>query len=99
MEYNSSNEARKKKRFLPLHMSVLACFGKYAVCSPCCCSVTQSCPTLSTPWTAAQQAPHHLPKFAQVHVHCFSDAIQPSHHLTPSCPSALNLSQPQGLFP
>ena len=29
----------------------------------------------------------------QVHVHCFGDAIQPSHHLTPSSPSALNLSQ------
>ena len=35
--------------------------------------------------------PHHLPKFAQVHVHCLGDAIQPSHPLTPS-PSVLNLS-------
>ena len=42
---------------------------------------------------------HHLLKFAQVHVHCISDAIQPSHPLTPSSPSALNLSQHQGLFP
>ena len=40
--------------------------------------------------------PHHLPKFDQVHVHCISDAIQPSHPLTPSSPSALSLSQ--GLF-
>ena len=38
-----------------------------------------------------------LPKFAQVHVHCIGDAIQPSHPLTPSSP-ALNLSQHQGLF-
>ena len=38
--------------------------------------------------------PHHLPKFAQVHVHCIGDAIQPSHPLTPS-PSVLNLSQCQ----
>ena len=42
--------------------------------------------------------PHHLPKLAQVHVHCISDAVQPAHPLTPSSPSALNLSQHQGLF-
>ena len=42
--------------------------------------------------------PHHLPKFAQVRVHCINDAIQPPHPLTPSSPSALNLSQHQGLF-
>ena len=28
--------------------------------------------------------PYHLPKFAQVYIHCISDAIQPSHPLTPS---------------
>ena len=27
---------------------------------------------------------HHLPKFAQVHVHCIGDAIQPSQPLMPS---------------
>ena len=32
--------------------------------------------------------PHHLPEFAQGHVHCISDAVQPSHPLTPSSPSA-----------
>ena len=45
--------------------------------------------------------PHHLPKFAQVHVHCISDAIpplMPSHPLRPSSPSAVNLFQHQGLF-
>ena len=26
----------------------------------CCCLVTQSCPTLETPWTAALQAPRSL---------------------------------------
>ena len=41
---------------------------------------------------------HYLLEFAQVHVHCISDAIQPSHPLMPSSPSALNLSQHQGLF-
>ena len=34
----------------------------------------------------------------EVHVHCFGDAVQPSHSLMPSSPSALNLSQHQGLF-
>ena len=42
--------------------------------------------------------PHHLPKFAQVHVHCLSDAIQPFHPLTPSSPSALS-SPEVGSFP
>ena len=46
-----------------------------------CCSVCQSCPTLcdhmnySTP---DLPAPHRLPKFAQVHVHCL---VIPSSHL------------------
>ena len=31
--------------------------------------------------------PHHLLEFAQVHVHCISDAIQPSHPLSPPSPS------------
>ena len=40
---------------------------------------------------------HHLPEFAQTHVHWVSDAIQPFRPLSP--PSlALNLSQHQGLF-
>jgi len=41
----------------------------------------------ATPRTAARQplpVLHHLPKSAQVHVHCIGDAIQPSHPLTPS---------------
>ena len=41
--------------------------------------------------------PHHLPDFAQVHVHCIGDAIQPSHPLLPPSP-AFSLSQHQGLF-
>ena len=40
---------------------------------------------------------HHLPEFAQVHVHCVRDSIQPSHLVSPSS-SALNLSWHQGLF-
>ena len=42
--------------------------------------------------------PHHLPEFAQVHVHWVSDAIQPSHPLSPLSPHTLNLSQHRGPF-
>ena len=48
--------------------------------------------------TPGLSVPHHLLKFVQIHVHCISDAIQSSHPLTPSSPSALNLSQHQRLF-
>ena len=37
---------------------------------------------------------HHLPEFAQTHAHQVSDAIPPSHPLSPSSLD-LNLSQPQ----
>ena len=53
----------------------------------CCCSVTQSCLTLCNPMdcsTPGLSVPHHLPKFAQIYVHCIGDAIQPSHPLRPS---------------
>ena len=40
---------------------------------------------------------HHLPELTQTHVHGLSDAIQPSHPLTPPFPPALDLSQHQGL--
>ena len=68
----------------------------------CCgCSVVQSCPALCDPTdssTPGLSVPHHLLKFAQVHGHCISDSILPSHPLMPSSPSSLNLSQHQGLF-
>ena len=66
-----------------------------------CCSVAQLCPTLCDPMgcnTPGLWVPHHLPKFAQVHVHGIRDAIQPSHPLMSSSPSALSLSQHQGLY-
>ena len=47
-------------------------------------------------WTAAPglSVLHYLLGFAQVHVHWISDAIQLSHPLPPSSPSAFNLFQP-----
>ena len=67
----------------------------------CCCSVTQLCLTLCDPIDCSRPGlpvPHHLPKFTQVHAHCIGDAMQPTHPLTLSSPSALNLSQHQGIF-
>ena len=64
-------------------------------------SVAQSCPTLYDPMDCCTRGlllSYHFPKFAQVHVHCTGDAIQPSHLLMLCSPSALNLSQHQGLF-
>ena len=71
----------------------------YKCCS--CGSVAQSCTTLCDPMDGSApglSVPHHLLKFAQFHVRCIGEAIQPSHPLMPSSPSALNLSQHQGLF-
>jgi len=66
-----------------------------------CRSVAQLLLTLCDPMdrsTPGLPIPRHLPEFAQVHIHCIGDAIQPSHPLTPSSPSALNFSQHQELF-
>ena len=49
----------------------------------------------ATPWTAACQASlslTNLLEFAQVPVHWICDTIQPRHPLSPSSPSAFNLS-------
>ena len=49
----------------------------------------------ATPWITAHQASlyHQLPEFTQTHVHRVSDAIQPSHPLSSSSPSAPNSSR------
>jgi len=41
---------------------------------------------------------HQLPELTQTHVHRVGDVIQPSHSLSSPSPSAINLSQHQGLF-
>ena len=41
---------------------------------------------------------HQLPKFAQAHVHCVGDAIQPSYPLLPPSRPSVNISQYPGLF-
>ena len=67
---------------------------------PCCRSGAKSCPTLCGPMDCSIpgfSVPHHL-EFAQVDGHWIGDAIQPSHPLLPSFPSAFNLCQHRGLF-
>ena len=64
-------------------------------------SVTQSCPTLCDPMkrsTPGLPVHHQLPEFTKTHVHRVSDAIQPSHPLSPPSPLAPNPSQHQSLF-
>ena len=64
-------------------------------------SVGQSCPTLCNPMdcsTPGFPVDHHLPEFAQTHVHRVSDAIQPSHPLSSPSAPASDPSQHQGLF-
>ena len=59
-------------------------------------SVAQSCLTLCDPMdcsTSGLPVHHQLPEFTQTHVHCVSDAIQPSHPLSSPSPPAFNLSQ------
>ena len=64
-------------------------------------SVAQSCPTLFNPMnhsTPGLPVHHHLPEFTQIHDHRVSDAIQPSHPLSPPYPPVPNPSQHQSLF-
>ena len=54
-------------------------------------SVTQSCPTLCEPMdrsTPGLPVHHQFPEFTQTQVHRVSDAIRPSHPLSPPFPPA-----------
>ena len=67
----------------------------------CCCSVANWCPIICDPMncsTLVFPVLPYFPEFAQTHVHWVGDAIQPSHPLSSPSPTALNLSQHQGLF-
>ena len=58
-------------------------------------SVIQSGLTLCNPMnhsTPGLPVHHQLPESTQTHIHCISDAIQPSHPLSSPSPLALNLS-------
>ena len=59
---------------------VVQLLSRVWLCDPMDCSI-QCFPVL-----------HFLPEFPQTHIHWVSDAIQPSHPLSPTSPSALSLS-------
>ena len=64
------------------------------------CSVSKLCLTLCDPMNCSMPGfpvLHYLLEFAQTHVHGFSDAIQPSHPLSPPSQSFPS-NQHQGLF-
>ena len=66
-----------------------------------CCSDSESCPSLCDPVecsTPGFPVHHHLPEFAQTHVHWLHDAVQPSLPVVPfpSCPPSFPAS---GSFP
>ena len=84
-----------------IHTAIYLSYFADTLQGSCSCLVDKSCPTLCdlVGCSIAGFPVHHsLPEFAQTHVHWVSDAIQPSHPLSPPSPSALNLSQHQGLF-
>ena len=67
----------------------------------CCCSVTESYPILCDPTDCIRSGFLVLPylsEFAQTHVHCAYDAIQPSHPLPSPSPLTFSLYQHRGLF-
>ena len=66
----------------------------------CCCSVTQLCPTLQPHGLQHTRlpCPSPTPRVAQIHVHWISDAIQPSHLLSPPSPPALKFIPASGFF-
>ena len=63
---------------------------------PGSCSVTKSCPILCMDCSIPGfPVLHHLPEFAQTHVHWVGDVIQPAHPLLPPSPPSFHLSQDQ----
>ena len=70
-------------RFPALKFSSVQLLNHVQLCDPMDCSIP-GFPVL-----------HHLPEFAQTHVHWVGDAIQPSYPLLPASAPALSLSQHQ----
>ena len=79
----------------------LSCSWAWGILVPCCCSVAQLCLIPCSPIdcsTPGFPILHHLPEFAQTHVHWVGDAIQPSHPLSSPSSPAFSLFQHQSLF-
>ena len=67
-----------------LQDKLLSFYKEVVILLPSCIQLFATLPGLPVP--------HHPLEFAQVHVHCIGDAIQPSPPLMPFSPSALSLS-------
>ena len=73
-----------------------------AFCCCCCCSVAKSCLTLCDPMdcsTPGLPALRYLLEFAQTRVHGVSDAVQPSHPLSPPSPPAFAFENKNAILP
>ena len=78
--------------------AVLVCVSQHGP-GCCCSSVAESCLTFCDPMdcsTPGLSVPHHIPVFAQVHVHCIGDAISSPDALFSFCPQSFPAS---GTFP
>ena len=94
MQNTALKELRKDDKMI--NISEMAKHANY-----CYCRVAKSCLMLHD--SVECRVPglpvlHCLPEFTQTYVHWSDDTVQTSHPLSPSSPSALNLSQYQGLF-
>ena len=68
----------------------------------CCCSATQSCPTLCDLMVCSIPGfpvLYHFMEFVETHVHWVGNAIQPFRPLLSPSPPAFSLSQDQDFFP
>ena len=95
-----ANKQTSKNRCLPVYLEAIIYFLIFLFLFICYWSVAKSCVPLWDPMNCSTPgffALHHLPEFAQTHVHWVSDAIRPSHPLSPPSPS-FSLPQHQGLF-
>ena len=77
---------RRRERESELASQSVKSLSRVWLCDPMDCS------------TSGFPVYHQVPEPTQTHVHCVSDAIQPSHPLSSPSPPAFNLSQHQGLF-
>ena len=75
-----------RRQWRDLNWGVVQLLSRIWLCNPMDCS-TPGFPVL-----------HHLPEFAQTHVHWLGDAIQPSHPVLPFS-SCLQSFPPSGSFP
>ena len=94
-------EGMAVNKFIPSHNALGYELNKVTCDNAQFSSVAQSCPTVCDPMnhsTPGLPVHHQLPESTLTHVHCASDAIQPSHPLSSPSPPGLNLSQHQGLF-